>query len=168
MNIKKQHHATSSTFDNFDVKYSDDSLGIHFGSINQALELSKKFLEEERGTILIYEAELLFKNTLRLEDFGVWKGFQLVLKINELTGSNLNTDLDSHQIRRKLIKMGYDSIVYENDFEGGLDSYISLKPKEQIKVTDIRDIKTSHIKEYKKGEVTENNAMGKSQKFAIK
>jgi hypothetical protein len=134
MTTKTLYHATNSDYDEFDLAYTSSQMGIHLGTIDQANDVVQSHLNNEEENIFFLKVECSFKNTIRLEDFGGWQSFQLVLSINEITGSKLNTSASSHSIRNHLIRLGYDSVVYSNDFEGEGDSYISLIPQKQTKI----------------------------------
>lgn len=133
------YHATSSDYEQFDLAYTISQMGIHLGSKEQAANVINSILnnnedEDNDKDIFLLTVECEFKKTIRLEDFGGWQGFQLVLKINEMLNTNINTSASDRQIRSKLISLGYDSVVYSNDFEGEGDSYISLIPNKQTKI----------------------------------
>lgn len=142
MNIKTTlYHATNADYENFDLNYTTSEIGIHLGTLEQANNVADKFIKsDKKEKIFILKVECDFKNPLRLEDFGNWESFQMILQINQRTNLKLKTNLTDKQVRKALIKIGYDSIVYENDFEGEGDSYISLIPQKQTKIVLKKEI----------------------------
>jgi hypothetical protein len=153
-NKKILYHATGSDYEQFDLAYTSSQMGIHLGSKEQAANVINSILnnnedEDNDKDIFLLTVECEFKNAIRLEDFGGWQGFQLVLKINEMLDIKLSTSASDRQIRSKLIELGYDSVVYSNDFEGEGDSYISLIPNKQTKILKKEKIpKVDDIEEY--------------------
>lgn len=130
------YHATPKDYDKFDINFTRGQLGIHVGSLSQASDLAERFTNEGEENVYMLEVECEFKNPLRLEDFGGWESFQLVLDLNNKLGMKMSTSASDIQIRNELLKRGFDSVVYRNDFEGNgdEDSYISLNPNKQMNI----------------------------------
>lgn len=137
------YRAGNTPIENLDVSMSD-SLGIHFGTIDQAKHIMK--YRGEKAKIL--PAQLLMKNPLRvkedkwyfMEDFVTQ--FEnnpkipsddlqrLKNKLSELKDAS-KTFQDylrpqQAEVRKFLLEHGFDGLVYENLYEGKGETYVAI------------------------------------------
>lgn len=139
------YHATRAEFDKFSNQYTISQMGIHLGNLEQAENVYEGYVEDyENGDsdkipkILQVTATII--NPLELEDLGSWYGSLVKDMISKKLNKKLSSDRDSY-LKKVIIDAGYDSVVYENKFEGDGLSYIIFNPEH------INIIKT--VKEYK-------------------
>jgi hypothetical protein len=140
----RAYHGTTTEFGD---QYVGTGLGPHFGSTETANQFA---VEGEGGHVR--PVDLTFNNPLRLPDgsweepFGVMKKLQDAGIISEAEAAEFtnqffkgraNTEAENKAafdfLKAKIEEKGYDSIIYKNESEGGGDSYIALKPDEQVK-----------------------------------
>lgn len=116
-------------------------MGAHFGTRQQA-EFMAKYREGlncgNKGVIKIYK--VVIRNPIRMHDTG-FTDPDLMMHINppdalKKLPSEVRKKLSigtPEDIRKKLIELGYDGVVYVNTTEEGAgDSYIAFSP-EQIR-----------------------------------
>lgn len=140
------YHSTSDDFSHF----KNHDVGFHFGSIFSA---EKRFqdkllngaqndsgMERQGGNIMpVY---LSIQNPLRMQDSGDWNDANAVatfvgerMMLDDDFEARYMEALDANpegDFRSLFLSMGYDGIVYNNEGEGGGDSFIAFQP-EQIK-----------------------------------
>ena len=141
----KTYHCTNKNYESFDLAYTTSQLGIHVGNFAQAKNIADSHLSNGDTETYILTIEYNFKNTLRMPDCGSWQGGFAVNAFKEATGLDIYISAGDSEIRRILLDAGYDSIIYENDFEGQGNSYISLNPNEQLKIVDKITINEDNI-----------------------
>lgn len=109
-----------------------DSLGAHFGSLDQASHIADKGAKYHgHSTHRIYPVHLAVRNPVRLEDrTGEWYPLDILSQladqnlISDEEYNQLFSDLQMHPdgglkaIRELIEDLGYDSIIYLNRFEG--------------------------------------------------
>ena len=117
------YHGTTSDFSNFSSSYTRSQMGIHFGTLSQAKAVVKEAYENAEPFRII-EAKINISNPLLLNDLGSWYGENVVKMVNKKIGTNLHPSSSDDTIRNAIKKKGYDSVVYENQFEGDGLSYI--------------------------------------------
>lgn len=146
-NPKVVYHATPSiTLSKFDTARGKESLGSHFGTATQANSIAKWNVDKGRPTA-VFPVYLKIENPLRMQDMGTWYP---EFVFNELVSRGLvdmntprakevqratrtETEQSVRIIQQFIRELGYDGIVYENEYEAGAgDSYIVFRP-EQIK-----------------------------------
>jgi len=108
-----QFHATAADFEAFKISRSD--IGVHFGTVEQAADRG-----DARSRSFTLPVFLRVENPLRVNDMGNWKIGQLqkmlskALPSRESEWRNLATPA---QVREYLRGLGYDGLVYRNEFE---------------------------------------------------
>jgi hypothetical protein len=116
------------------VTTARDSLGAHFGlTRRQAIGPMGRNRKVGNG-VSLYEVYLNAKKPIRLEDRGTWSSDRVVPQINDQLKSSLPVTSSRSEIVSFLRKNGYDSVIYENRFEGkeGDEAIIVFDPS-QIK-----------------------------------
>jgi hypothetical protein len=116
------------------VTTARDSLGAHFGlTRRQAIGPMGRNRKVGNG-VSLYEVYLNAKKPIRLEDKGTWSSDRVVPQINDQLKSSLPVTSSRSEIVSFLRKNGYDSVIYENRFEGkeGDEAIIVFDPS-QIK-----------------------------------
>lgn len=121
-----------------------EDLGVHVGSsesANRRLEDARK--EGRRGAPNIMPLYHQIQNPLRMDDIGNWKSpsrvenelarlfpdrAPIVRSMMKRYDSTDSEDGAMEILRRELLGLGHDSVVYKNAYEGGGDSYIVLDP----------------------------------------
>jgi hypothetical protein len=127
-NLIEVYHGTNANIESPTMQYTKGQIGIHFGTNK---EQAKSIFGETLPKKII-KGTLNIKNPLRLEDLGGWQGPHIVKMVNEKIGSSLDPSASSRRIREVIQKAGYDSIVYENKFEGEGKSYIIFNESQFI------------------------------------
>lgn len=124
----------------------------HFGGREAAVNRGAFYLREKRRTFL-YVCEAIFANSLRIADYGLDMGSALRLADalyydeRQITAGERESVLRvsarpqdaAKQLAAILLAKGYDSIVYQNRFEGGGDSWSILKP-DQVRIITIEPL----------------------------
>jgi len=134
---KKWYHTTNAEFDTFDVTKSD--LGSHFGNKEQANHVNANRRKGSNNTLIT--ANLSIYNPLRLKDVGCFHADCIadqLLKSKiidkdlhaKFTHKDANRKENNQIVRDRLIKQGYDGIVYRNNHEGKGDSMIAIHPND--------------------------------------
>jgi len=112
-------HGTSAEFNTFEK----GELGFHFGTLEQA---------EERGEIIM-PVYLSLQNPYDIcSDLGEWDDMEMLYEYLGNPGNEgiLEEEWEQGKIKTPedviaaLKRLGYDGIVYENNFEGGGKSWI--------------------------------------------
>lgn len=128
------YHSTAAKFEEFSHVYTSGQMGFHLGTAAQAKYISAKIRNNgKRSRLLKVYASI--QNPIRLEDLGGWQGYAVQDMVNKAAGLKLLGSGRDSELRRALIKAGYDGVVYENRFEGKGDSFIAFYPN-QIKLVD--------------------------------
>lgn len=140
------YHGTIHAFDTFELPENrgiDHELGIHFGTIEQAETAAK-----EIGNTNIHPVYLRIKNPVKLDDHNNWSADDVALDLwraqvideetydwlmNEYMPDPHVNQLECTKMFRKLIEdAGYDSVIYDNEFEGLGYSYIIWHPEQIV------------------------------------
>lgn len=135
-------HATSaSDFHRFDTSRGD--LGSHFGSLEQALHVSRERMTVEDEGARIIPVWLQLTNPLRLKDEGSFHADGIAPQLERKgllppgEGERIRRECDrdwrarkdyDEQLRGLIQAAGYDGVVYSNKHEGAGDSYIVFHP----------------------------------------
>ena len=141
---KKWYHATTADFDTFDTTLGD--MGSHFGSKDQAIHIATNRLAYDKKPPKIITVNLGVYNPLRLTDNGSFHADNIAdqLYIKKLIGkaqfekytapkASDNRAENNIEVKKTLLKHGYDGIVYSNKHEGNGSSIIAFNP-EDIKI----------------------------------
>jgi len=131
------YHATNNDFNEFRIvhKYiyqkinKNWSIGSHFGTYNQAKQIA-----DEIPSFFIKPFFLNIKDLKRVYDYQTWtyKDWELnLIKLGYIKEGNYSFS----KIYKILENEKFEGFVYENNYEGGGDSYIVLNPK-SIKLAD--------------------------------
>jgi hypothetical protein len=99
-----------------------------FTSMDESGELLDGFTQEEVDSF--FNDNLQFETSVKDAS-----GNKLPTNILEIIGGSGNIDKQSEVLREYLESKGYDGLVYNNEFEGGGDSYVAFSP-EQIEITE--------------------------------
>jgi hypothetical protein len=114
-----QYHYTTSdvNFDKFKIAKKD--LGIHVGTLNQAID-RKRILKKNDGRILKLDIDI--KNPLLIEDLGLWFAPDILKELSYLPDDELEYlievtfygTMEQHleNLRKGLLHLGYDSLKY--------------------------------------------------------
>ena len=97
-----------------------------------------KAIKKEK--IFILKVECDFKNPLRLEDFGNWESFQMILQINQLTNLKLKTNLTDKQVRKALIKLVMILLFMKMILKVKVIHIYHLFPQKQTKIVLKKEI----------------------------
>lgn len=143
--------ATGVTAGTLDMPSSTGQLGIHFGDQTTA---------KTRAAENVVEAKIRLGNALRMPDLDIWSAATVVPELKKRFSdaksrallAQFETDnpklmvrgatFDDVKLRKLLISLGVDTIVYTNKFENaGTDSYIVLD-KNNITATPTQKVKT--------------------------
>lgn len=135
---KVWYHTTPHHFDKFDVTKSD--LGAHFGSLEQANHIKTNRLSNRDSRTI--KANLSIYNPLRLKDVGSFHADNIsdqLFKKHLITkedhqkytaqGAHNHRKEYNQEVRKTLLKHGYDGIVYTNTNEGRGSSMIAIDPE---------------------------------------
>lgn len=129
------YHSTRGDFSVFKDQPASD-LGFHFGTAEQAEErldatrgkyhVAGQGLATEAGESVM-PVFVSIKNPLRVEDPGYFSAGDDAF-YQELTGAGIEIERgsDSATTARAIEDAGYDGLVYENESEGGQDSFATL------------------------------------------
>lgn len=121
---KTLYHATDVKFDKFDSKYASGQMGMHLGSLTQAMKVYEELLADGKRPRIL-EVKIDIKHPLRLEDQGGWQGYDVTKMVFEALGKKfIGQNLSAENLKNLIRQSGYDSVVYENKFEAMGDSYI--------------------------------------------
>jgi GNAT superfamily N-acetyltransferase len=134
---KVVYHATNKDFNEFKIihKYfnlrtkRNWSIGSHFGTLHQAKQIS-----DEIPSFFIKPFFLNIKDLKRIYDYQTWtyKDWESnLVKLGYIKEGNSTFS----KIYKIIEDEKFDGFVYENNYEGGGDSYIVLNPK-SIKLAD--------------------------------
>lgn len=150
-NPRIAYHGTRASFSTFKPKWRSPELGFHFGSIAQAAFFAGYCPDRRRGSVgVIMPVYLRIENPIRMFDI-----FERGRRSAENVARWLHRDgLLREKGREEILRarsageagelairaievLGYDGIVYANEWEGGdsetnEDSYVVFRP-EQIK-----------------------------------
>lgn len=139
-------HATCADFDRFDTSRGD--LGTHFGSLEQAMHISRERMsvgKESLDGARIIPAWIRLANPLRLKDTGSFHADGIAVQLERLgllpkgEGARIARECDRDTRQRKVYdpllreliqRAGFDGVVYANQHEGKGDSYIVFEPKQ--------------------------------------
>lgn len=145
------YHGTRADFEHFE---RGKGIGPHFGTLEQAHSRvgGEEAAQEEISGTNIRAVDLFIKNPLRLGDGGwenplsildnLWRykviddaeHAEFVRRFVRGGITDKRSQADKFQwLRDKIREKGYDSIVYDNNFDGVGDSYIPLNWSAQVK-----------------------------------
>lgn len=145
----KLYHATDKQFNAFDSRYASGQMGIHLGTLPQAMKVYAELLADGKKPRVL-EVEVRIENPLRLEDQGGWQGYEVTQMVYEALGKKfIGQNLNSDRLRNLIAQAGYDSVVYKNEFEGSGDSYIVFDDKQIniLRVLNKKEIETNRLNE---------------------
>ena len=110
-------------------------MGIHFGNKEQANYVLNNRLYHNRGKNVLYHVNLKIYNPLRLKDLGCFHADCIAKQLydkkiisqeeHEKMNNYNNRQENNEFIRNRLLKKGYDGIIYRNNHEGKGDSIIA-------------------------------------------
>lgn len=138
------YHGTNHAFTNFQMT---NEIGVHFGSLPQALQVSAERLSARGGERIVMPVWVAIKHPLEVSDIGTWtpdkvldevrRREYLPDRVGEALAFLFRTELkgDEQAQRAALIaaleSVGCDGLVYENNFEGGGGkSFIAFHPNQ--------------------------------------
>ncbi|MHB8407744.1 MAG: ADP-ribosyltransferase-containing protein [Acidiferrobacterales bacterium] len=137
------YHGSIHRFEEFDVRLSRD-IGCHFGSysaaISRVVTLNRCSVPEARNSI--YEVYLSIQDPFVMEDLEVWD--PILMSQIAFGHKNAMRPCDTAgrkeqfaQLRRLLLKEGYDGIRYQNSIEDkGSTSWIIFDPRQAKSVNN--------------------------------
>lgn len=132
------YHATAEQFDQFQTT---TDIGFHLGSRTTAESRQQDLVElygKKESDTRIIEADVQIKNPIRLQDAGRWDSEAIAYAL-ETAGLITEADIEVYaektheELRAFLQNLGYDGIVYENEMEGGGDSFVAFSA-DQIQI----------------------------------
>lgn len=130
-------HATNAEED-FDIFDRTEDIGFHFGTLETANRRAED-IKTAGGNLRLVPAYLSLQNPLRVNDLRDWCAKNVLNEFERLGLLTLEDEakwfpdsVGREEVRDFLASKGYDGLVYENEVEGGGDSYVALRPQ-QIK-----------------------------------
>lgn len=112
-------------------------MGIHFGNKNQANYINNNRINNKTGNNILYHVNLKIYNPLRLKDLGCFHADCISKQLynkgiisqeeHDILNNYINRKENNEFVRNRLIKKGYDGIIYRNNHEGSGDSIIAIK-----------------------------------------
>ncbi|MBR6502291.1 MAG: hypothetical protein IKT42_02505 [Clostridia bacterium] len=154
---KKVYHFTNNV--DFEV-FGKGDIGFHFGNELQARQRGENLKQQGR----IITAYLDIKNPIYINtDLMSWRPAHVAIKlyadgiityeqywhIREMhieSGYEYNSPA-AVELRKMLVNLGYDGIVYENHYEGDGRSYVAFYPEQIIIIDDGKNIINEAISE---------------------
>ncbi|MDK9789840.1 GNAT family N-acetyltransferase [Vibrio sp. D431a] len=129
-NKTRLYHATSSDYDEFDLRFTTGQLGIHLGTLEQVREISEELLEDE-GEVFLFEVDIDtsdISKIARLTDQGAWSSASALHCASRMLGAEVNVSGGEREMKSLLSSKGVKIVRYENAFEGNgtEDSFIVL------------------------------------------
>lgn len=142
---KVVYHGTGANdITQFKTRQVTESMGAHFGTVTQANSIAKWHVDTGKPAT-VFPVYLKIENPLRMKDMGSWYPEMV---FNELAANGIidpssprarqvertirtDTVESTRNLQNYIKELGYDGIVYENEYEaGGGDSYIIFNPQQ--------------------------------------
>jgi len=151
-NHKKTYHVSAQDFDEFDQKYISDGIGFHFATnLEQIRDIASEIINRHYGdpnynSPILYTVKLNISNPLRARDAMYWDENEIRTK-DKRVNKAIHGEETSSDIPKIIERYGYDSIKYNNEYEGSGTAYIvwdvnriQILDKQRITITDEGEI----------------------------